>query len=102
MARDAYWRCSAIESATSLRAATLSSSVTKILVVSSGTPSRGFCGRAATSSSIDVMFARKEGVSGGNVCEEEGSRRGVEVVELSVDGGRTRFARKKEKNAVGC
>jgi hypothetical protein len=40
-------------------------------------------------------------VSGGRVCEEEGSRRGVDVVEFSVEGGRTRFARRKEKKAAG-
>ena len=36
---------------------------------------------------------------GGRVCEEEGSRRGVEVFEWRVEGGKTRFARRNEKNA---
>jgi hypothetical protein len=46
------------------------------------------------------MVARDDGVRGGRVCEEEGSSRGVEVVEFKVEGGRTRFARRKVKNAV--
>jgi len=50
---------------------------------------------------LEVIVARDEGKSGGSVCEEEGSRRGVEVFELSVEDGKTRFARKKLKNAVG-
>jgi hypothetical protein len=45
------------------------------------------------------MVARDDGVRGGKVCEEEGSSRGVEVVEFKVEGGRTRFARRKVKNA---
>jgi hypothetical protein len=52
-----------------------------------------------SSSALEVMVAREEGPSGGRVCDDEGSRRGVEVVEFSVEGGRTRFARRKEKNA---
>jgi len=47
------------------------------------------------------MVAREEGKRGGRVCDEEGSRRGVEVFELSVEGGKTRFARKKLKKAAG-
>ena len=54
-----------------------------------------------SSSALEVIVASKEGRSGGRVCEDEGSRRGVDVVEFSVEGGRTRFARRKEKNAVG-
>jgi hypothetical protein len=45
------------------------------------------------------MVARLEGPRGGRVCEEEGSRSGVDVVEFRVEEGRTRFARRKEKNA---
>ena len=52
-------------------------------------------------SSADVMVASDEGCRGGSVPDEEGSRRGVELVELRVEGGRTRFARRKEKNAGG-
>jgi hypothetical protein len=37
---------------------------------------------------------------GGRVWEEEASRRGVEEVEFRGVGGRTRFARRKVKNAV--
>jgi hypothetical protein len=50
---------------------------------------------------LEVIVAREDGKSGGRVCEEEGSRRGVEVFEFSVEGGRTRFARKKLKKAEG-
>jgi hypothetical protein len=46
------------------------------------------------------MVAREEGWRGSRVCEEDGSRRGVELVESAVEGGRTRFARRKVKNAV--
>jgi hypothetical protein len=45
------------------------------------------------------MVASEEGCNGGSVPEDDGSRRGVEVFEFSVEGGRTRFARKKEKKA---
>ena len=45
-------------------------------------------------------MAREEGPRGGRVWEEEGSRRGVDVVEFWVEGGRTRLARRKVKNAV--
>jgi len=38
-----------------------------------------------------------EGPSGGRVCEDKGSRRGVEVAEFR--GGRTRFERRKENKA---
>lgn len=67
--------------------------------MSSGTPSRGLGGRMISSSAED-MVARVEGPSGGRVCEDEGSRRGVEVVEFKVEEGRTRFARRKEKKAM--
>jgi len=46
---------------------------------------------------LEVIVAREDRKSGGRVCGEEGSRRGVEVFEFSVEGGRTRFARKKLK-----
>lgn len=63
-------------------------------------PSRGLGGGTTSSSAFEVIVAREDGSSGGRVCEDEGSRRGVEVFEFSVEGGRTRFARRKEKNAV--
>jgi hypothetical protein len=50
---------------------------------------------------LEVIVAREDGKRGGRVCEEEGSRRGVDVFEFSVEGGRTRFARKKVKKAGG-
>jgi hypothetical protein len=50
---------------------------------------------------LDVIVAREDGKSGGRVCEDDGSRRGVEVFEFSVEDGKTRFARKKLKNAIG-
>ncbi len=62
-------------------------------------PSSGLVAEATSSSALEVMVAREEGESGGRVWEEEGSRSGVEVFELKVEG-RTRFARRKEKNAV--
>lgn len=49
--------------------------------------------------SIVVIVASEEGPSGGRVWEEEASRRGVDVVEFWVEDGRTRFARRKVKNA---
>ncbi len=51
--------------------------------------------------SREVIAARLEGKRGGRVWEEEASRRGVLVVELYVEGGRTRLLRRKVKNAVG-
>ena len=57
--------------------------------------------RTTSSSALEVMVAREEGNKGGRVCEEDGSRSGVEVVEFRADCGRTRFARRKVKNAVG-
>ena len=50
--------------------------------------------------SIVVMVAREEGPNGGRVWEEEGSRRGVDAIEFWFEEGRTRFARRKVKNAV--
>jgi hypothetical protein len=47
------------------------------------------------------MVASEEGSKGGSVWEEEGSRRGVEVLEFKVDCGKTKFARRKEKKADG-
>lgn len=70
------------------------------MVVSSGTPSRGLGGRRTSESSAEDMVARLEGPSGGRVCEEKGSRSGVDMVEFRVEGGRTRFARRKKKNAA--
>jgi hypothetical protein len=89
-----------MESATSFRAAILSSSEVREVVVRAGMSARGSEGRGI-SSPADVMVAREEGWSGGRVPDEEGSRRGVEVLEFRVDGGRTRFARRKEKKAGG-
>jgi hypothetical protein len=57
-------------------------------------------GSTTSSSTAELMVAREDGVRGGRVCEEEGSSRGVEEVEFKVEGGRTRFARRKVKNAV--
>jgi S1-C subfamily serine protease len=48
---------------------------------------------------LDVIVARNDGRSGGRVWDEDASRIGVEEVEFSVDGGRTRFARRKVKKA---
>jgi len=45
------------------------------------------------------MVASEDALSGNRVCDEDGSSRGVEVLELSADGGRTRFARRKKKKA---
>ena len=98
MAREANWRCCAIESATSLRAATLSASEVRVVVVRGGTSTRGL-EVTVSSSAWDVIVAREEGCNGGSVPEDDGSRRGVDVFEFSVDGGRTRFARRKEKKA---
>jgi len=67
-------------------------------VVRGGISSRGLL--MEVSSSADVIVAREEGSRGGSVWEEDASRIGVDVVEFSVDGGRTRFARKKEKKAA--
>jgi hypothetical protein len=50
---------------------------------------------------LEVIVARDDGKRGGRVCEEEGSRRGVDIFEFSVEGGKTRFARRKLKNAAG-
>lgn len=90
-----------MESATSLRAAILSDSEVRMVVVRGGMSARGSL-VWAMESSADVMVASEEGCSGGRVPGEEGSRRGVDVFEFSVDGGRTRFARRNEKKAGGC
>lgn len=97
--REAYCRCWAIESATNFRAATLSSSVVKVVVIRVGTPSRGFRDGTGSSSGLEGIVASEETRSSGRVCDDDGWRRGVDVVELSVEDGRTRFARRKEKNA---
>jgi hypothetical protein len=94
--RAANWRCWATESATSLRAAALSSSVVKTLVVRGGISSRGLGGSTTSFSAAELMVAREDRVRGGR----DGSSRGVEVVEFKVEDGRTRFARRKVKNAV--
>ncbi len=65
-----------------------------------GMPSRGLVVGATSSSALEVMVASEEGKSGGRVCDEEGSRSGVEVFEFKVEEGRTRFARRKVKNAT--
>ena len=98
-AREANWRCCAMESATSLRAATLSASEVRVVVVRGGTSARGLEAREVSSSAWEVMVASEEGCNGGSVPEDDGSRRGVDVVEFSVEGARTRFARRKEKKA---
>ncbi len=66
MALAAMLRCCAMESATNFKAKTLSASVVRGAVMSSGTPSRGFGGRM-TSSSAEDMVARLEGPRGGRV-----------------------------------
>jgi hypothetical protein len=66
-----------------------------------GIPSRGSGVGTTSSSALEVIVAREERVSGGRVCEEEGSRSGVEVFEFSVEGSKTRFARRNEKKAAG-
>jgi hypothetical protein len=98
--RAAYCLCCAIESATNLRPAILSSSLVKVAVVRVGTPSRGLGGSTLSSSGLEVIVASDEARSGGRLWDEEGFRRGVEVFELSVEEGRTRFARRNEKNAL--
>jgi len=97
--REASCRCCAIESAISFNASILSSWLVKMAVVRGGISSRGLV-MMEVSSSAEVIVAREEGSRGGSVWEEEASRIGVDVVEFSVDGGRTRFARKKEKKAA--
>jgi hypothetical protein len=82
----------------SLRAAILSSSEGKVVVVRGGMSARGSL-VWVRSESADVMVASEEGCSGGSVPDDDGSRRGVEEVEFSVEGGRTRFARRNEKKA---
>ena len=67
--------------------------------------SSGFGAGATSSSSAaeDMVASGEVWKSGGRKCEDDGVgwRRGVEVCELSVDGGRrTRLARRKVKNAV--
>lgn len=72
----------------------------RVVVVRGGTSARGSAG-GARSSAVEVMLARDEGgkMRGGRVCEEDGSRRGVLRLELRVEVGRTRFARRKVKKA---
>ena len=54
----------------------------------------------SSSSARDVMSVSEGGNSGGRICEGNGLRRGVEVVEFKLEGGRTRFARRNVKKAV--
>lgn len=65
-AREANWRCCAMESAMSLRAATLSASEVRVVVVRGGMSLRGLEVRVV-SSSTDVIVASDEGWSGGRV-----------------------------------
>jgi hypothetical protein len=89
-----------MESATNFKATTLSEDDVRVLVVSGGIESNTL-GWKGISSSTDVMVASKDGPRGGRVREEDGSRRGVEALELRVEEGNwTRFARRKEKKAV--
>jgi hypothetical protein len=89
-----------MESATNFNAAVLSSSVIRVVVFSSGTPSRGLGGSTTSSSALEDMLARDEARRGRRVCDEDGSSRGVEVFEFRVEEGSTRFARRNEKKAV--
>jgi hypothetical protein len=52
------------------------------------------------SGAMVVSVASEEGGSDKRVSGEDWLRRGVEGFEFGVEGGRTRFARRKEKNAV--
>jgi len=45
------------------------------------------------------MSAREDGSNGGRVCEEDGSRSGVDMAEFTVEGGRTKFSLRNKKNA---
>lgn len=76
----------------------MSDSAVKTVVVRGGMASRGLTGAASSELAI-VIAAREEGASGGRYSEEDASRRGVDVLELRVEAGRTRFARRKVKNA---
>lgn len=100
MATDASWRCWAMESATSLSASSLDSLDVRTDVVRGGISLRGFDVRDRSVSSADVMVARLYGRRGGSDKEEEGWRCGVDQGELEFDSGRTRFSRRKEKNAA--
>lgn len=112
-ARAANWRCCAMLSATSFRAAILEGGSVRREVVRGGMLSRGLegavcwaagCGwevRGEEGVSIEDIVAREEVVRrGGRVWEDEASRRGVDVVELRVEGGRTRLLRRKVKKAA--
>lgn len=101
-AREASWRCWAMESAISFRAAILLGDWVRGCVLRSGRSGSGSGLEVrGASSEMDVMVARVVGWSGGSVPDEEGSRKGVDVFEFSVEGGRTRFARRKKKKAGG-
>ena len=97
MKDDCAGRKLALLRATSSRAATLSGSELRVVVVRGGMEPRVL---VETTPSSAAMVATEEGVSGGRVCEEDGWRTGVEVFEFGVEGRRTRLARRKEKNAM--
>jgi hypothetical protein len=102
-------RCWAMESATSFRAAILSSSLVRMVVARGGMSSSGFKGGVEGVEGVltaeeeeEDMIEREEGgrvCRGGRYCEEYGVRRGVFALEFRVEVGRTRFARRKVKNA---
>lgn len=88
----------------------MSASSFRRLVLRGGMPSRGLDGaevgfgmvegRSLSLSREDMVASEDIVRRGGRVCEDEASRRGVDVVEFSVEGGRTRLLRRKVKNAV--
>jgi hypothetical protein len=99
-----------MESATSFKAEVLSSTVVRTVVVRGGMSSRGFVGGVSgvegvlmASEDEEDMIEREEGGSvwrGGRYWEGYGVRRGVLLLEFRVEVGRTRFARRKVKNAI--
>jgi len=103
IALEAVWRCWATESVINFRAARRSSAEVKIVVVRGGMSARGSGLKESSEESGKLEFERGEGEGGGRVPEEDGLRRGVEVLEdmaEEVGGGRTRLARRKVKNAA--
>jgi hypothetical protein len=72
----------------------------RVIVVRRGIESRILVETIPPPALMAAMAPTGEGASGGSVCEEDGLRRGVEVFEFGVEGGRTRFACRNEKNAV--
>jgi len=84
-ALEAVWRCCAMESAISLRAAALSAWVVRTVVVRGGAASRG-------------------GLEGARGASSEAARRGVEVCDDIAECGvvgRARLARREVKKAGG-